>query len=594
MRSVLKTLSIRYRYFFFFLLSTGLSAFAYLSNLVYFQTNDDFAQMLITSGVLYGSPSSELLYVGKPLRILIAQFYIISQNFSWYTILLLATQSLALYGYLILIDDARFINNKSLRILVVLILVAPILIFLIMFFALQFTQTSIMSTGIGALLVLFGKNIYSKLLGAGLLLIGFLWRAEGGLIAIFIVLGFYFLSLLLERDKTRIKDNSKNILIILSLVFISYLVFLSGFHEKSPFISQEKRVAVSYYKSLGKVLAYEPTKLTRGNLQKNAKKVGWSKNDFRLLNDRFYFANKEVYTEDRNLRLADLTKPKSKIRFYLRVAENLNSILLENHRTTLGFIFLLTSVIFLTFKKSKLYQLIFYLAAIYGVFLFILTLGRLPDRVLWSISFTILTSIGYILFQHDKGKVSLDKETSSPLILKSNVIILGLTYVFIFTNLYNDYLRVDREMWWKYAKQKEILGFERVLTFETDKPIVAFSSFYSALAKTYSPTKSPAQADDIWKNTITFGWTVRSPQGDNRIKQLGLSEDLVTSIVLGEVYLATGDSMTEIDLLNRYFKQHRYIKVNWAAKPFIYNESGLGIWKVDSFEPIPLVKEILN
>jgi hypothetical protein len=57
-----------------------------------------------------------------------------------------------------------------------------------MFFALQFTQTSIMSTGIGALLVLFGKNIYSKLLGAGLLLIGFLWRAEGGLIAIFIAL----------------------------------------------------------------------------------------------------------------------------------------------------------------------------------------------------------------------------------------------------------------------------------------------------------------------------------------------------------------------------------------------------------------------
>jgi hypothetical protein len=589
MLSAIKTLLIRYRYFIFFLISTSLSVFAYVSNLVYFQTNDDFAQMLITSGVLYGSPSSELLYVGKPLSILIAQFYMISQNFSWYTIFLLATQSFALFGYLILVDDARFIPNKNLKIFSILVLVAPILIFIIMFFALQFTQTSVMSTGIGALLILFGKNIYSKLFGVALILIGFLWRVEGGLIAILIVLGFYFLSLLLDKEREIFRKSFKNISLIFILVAASYAVFLAGYHEKSPFISQEKQEAVSYYKSLGKVLAYEPTKLTRKNLQNNAKKVGWSKNDFRLLNDRFYFAERDIYTEDRNLRLADLTAPKSKVKFYVLVADNLNSILLNNHKTTLGFIFLTTILIFYTFKRSKFYQIFFYYAAIYGVFLFILSLGRIPDRVLWSISFTALISIGFILFQHNAKNLYLNKSKELTYISKSDLLILGLTYVFIFANLYNDYIRVDQEMWWKYAKQKEILGFEKVLKFETDKPIVAFSSFYSALAKTHSPTKPPAQTEDIWRNMITFGWTVRSPQNDNRIKQLALSEDLITSIARGDAYLATGDHITELNMLNRYLKQHRYINMEWASEgPFVYNETGLGIWKVESFELIPL------
>jgi len=245
---------------------------------------------------------------------------------------------------------------------------------------------------------------------------------------------------------------------------------------------------------------------------------------------------------------------------------------------------------FLTFKQSKFYQMIYYLAFIYAVFLLILSLGRIPDRVLWSISFTLLISIGLILFQQYADKDLLDNhsESHSPSSIKS--LALGLTYLFIFTNLYNDYIRVDQEMWWKYAKQKEILGFERILNFETDKPIIAFSSFYSALAKTYSPTKPPMQSEDIWKNMITFGWTVRSPENNNRIDELGLSEDLLTSVARGDAYLATGDAMMEIDFLNRYFKQHRYIKVQWATGPFVYNDSGLGIWSVESFEIIPLAE----
>jgi hypothetical protein len=131
---------------------------------------------------------------------------------------------------------------------------------------------------------------------------------------------------------------------------------------------------------------------------------------------------------------------------------------------------------------------------------------------------------------------------------------------------------------------------EKVLKFETDKPIIAFSSFYSVLLKTHSPTKPPAQSEDIWKNIITFGWTVRSPEGNNQVDQLDLSEDLITSIVLGDAYLATGDHVNELTMLNRYFKQHRYIKVKWAREgPIVYNDTGLGIWTVESFELIPLV-----
>jgi hypothetical protein len=582
-----KILLVWNRYLLYFILSIGISSFAYFSNLLYFQTNDDFTQMLITSGVLYGSPSSQLLYVAKPLSTIISQFYLLSQSYSWYTILLLVTQSVSLFGYLILLENTENLINKKLKFITKSILISPVLIFIIMFFALQYTQTAIMSATAGTLLVLFGRNIFLAFFGMGLIVLGIFWRAEAGVIAVLIVLGFYILSLLLDGNLVNIKHKLQKIGLILFSTIFSYAIFLAGFHEKSPFISAEKREAISYYKSLGKVLDYAPTKFARDNLHNNARKVGWSKNDFRLLNNKFYFANREVFTEDRNLRLTDLTAPGSTIKFYYQVAKNLNSILIDNHKRTLGFIFLLMLIIFLTFKIKRLYEIFFYLASIYGIFVLIMSLGRIPDRVLWPISFAILVSIGFILAQQSIEDATRSQKIESVSIEKSILLILGLLYILIFANLYDEYLKVDQELWWKFAKEEKIYGFDRVLTYEADKPIVAFSSFYSALLKTHSPAKPPSQSEDIWKNMILIGWTIRSPEVDQKIAQLDISQDLLTSIAQGEAYLATSDHLAEIDLLNRYFRQHRYINIKWAIAPFVYNDTGLGIWSVDSFEIIP-------
>ena len=537
---------------------------------------------------MYGSPSNQLLFIAKPLSTIIAQFYVLSQNYSWYTIILLATQTVSLFGYFILLENTRSLVNAKLKTIIILILSAPVLIFIIMFFALQFTQTAIMSATVGTLMVLFGRNILSSLYGTGLIVLGIFWRAEAGLLAVFIVLGFYFLSLLLDRNLKVLQIKLHKIVLISVSVIFSYSIFLMGFYEKSPFISAEKRESISYFKSLEKVLDYAPTKYTRDDLHKNAKKVGWSKNDFKLLNNKFYYANLDLYTEDRNLRLANLTSPNSNINFYIRVAENLNSILLINHKRTIGFVFLLILIIFLTFKKSKFYQIFVYLAAIYTVYIFILSLGRIPERVLWPISFAVLVSIGFILAQQLIDNKPFDRKIEPLSLEKSVMVLLSLLYILIFGHIYVQYLKIDQELWWKYAKKEKIYDFDKVLAYQTDKPIIAFSSFYSVLLKTHSPTKPPNQTEDIWKNMIFIGWTIRSPELVQEINRFDLSQDLLSSIAQGDAYLATSDHITEIKLLNRYFRQHQHIKVNWGMGPFVYNQTGLGVWKVDGFEMIPL------
>jgi hypothetical protein len=269
------------------------------------------------------------------------------------------------------------------------------------------------------------------------------------------------------------------------------------------------------------------------------------------------------------------------------VATNLNSILLENHKRTIGFIFLFMLIIFLTYKKSQFYQIFFYLASIYGVYILILSQGRIPERVLWPASFAILISIGIILVQQHVDKVPVNKKLEPLSLEKSIVLIVGLFYVLIFGNLYNQYLQVEQELWWKKAKENEILGFERVLSYDPDKPIVAFSSFYDPLAKTHSPAKPPSQTDSIWKSMILTSWLGRTPELNKEIIRLGLSQDLFTSIAEGDAYLAVS-RMEDLKLVSEFLRQHRYIEVDWAKTPFIYSDTGLGIWKVENYELIPV------
>lgn len=572
--------------FAYFSIAFGVPFVAFVSNSVYFQTNDDFWQMLITSGVIYGYPSSELLYVGKPLSALIAQLYVFSSQYAWYTIVLLATQGLAVLGYFFIIDEMKQTEIVEGKTSLVLLSFAPVIFFLIFFFALQFTQTAVMAAGVGVLLLLLSKNYKNLLFGLALLLIGIFWRLDAGLLAIALVLSFYLTQQTLNQKNLKDQFKNKGVWLTLITACFAYGVYFIDMNEKSPFISEEKKFALTYLGSLEKVLAYEPTGKAKENLQREAKKVGWTKNDFNLLS-RWYFANKEIYTIDRNLKLTDLTKPESNIKFYWDVGTKLNKKLFDNYRFNLGFLIIFFALIILVFKPSKFIHTFFYISIIYFFFLAVLSMGRLPERVILPILF--LASISFLALNFkdfntnsplkDNGKKFSDLFTTSSTIF---------LFVLVSVNVNNLYQQIDRERWWKSAQEKKILGFENILSYNPDKPIIAFSSFYSPLMKTHSPTRPSSQTQEIWRNVVPIGWSMGTPEALAKLESLGLSDDLFTSIAEGKAYLATSDHVTEIDYVNRYFRQHRNINVTWSAGPFVFNDSGLGIWRIESFEQIEL------
>jgi hypothetical protein len=89
----------------------------------------------------------------------------------------------------------------------------------------------------------------------------------------------------------------------------------------------------------------------------------------------------------------------------------------------------------------------------------------------------------------------------------------------------------------------------------------------------------------IWNDLIVVGWVNRSPEYEKNLASLGISQDLFTSIAAGDAYLAVGD-LEDLQMVDQFLREHRKIAVDWPEAPFVFNDTGLGIWKVESFSYI--------
>jgi hypothetical protein len=148
--------------------------------------------------------------------------------------------------------------------------------------------------------------------------------------------------------------------------------------------------------------------------------------------------------------------------------------------------------------------------------------------------------------------------------------------------------KINQNLYWRdsyFIKASEVDKFKN---FKYDKPIVAFSSFYSQLEQTHNPLRVTQSDREILKNTIFVGWMIFEPEYLSHIKDLGLSDDLFSSVVKGEAYVGIADPFT-IQVLTQYLKEHRNLKVTWGLLPIAEkraSDSGLSIWKVETARPI--------
>lgn len=552
-------------------------------DLVYFQENDDFLMMMILSGTLYGTPSSDIYFLAKPLSLLISTLYRFNSNFSWYTALLMATQSLALFGYLwLVVKNSLFLQYRQ-KFVYYFLAAVPFFVALKMFFSLQFTQAAILTAGIGTILVILSQHKWEMSFGYLLIVLGFFWRFESAILAISFILIIY--AFYLRKCKYSWRQqivNIKSMLLLLTIGFCFLINFL-GSNQNSPFLSQDYREALKFHKSVDQIQGYNPTGTITQQLIDRSKQAGYTKNSVRLMTETFYHANTNVFTLEKNQKLLDTISYKSLGSKNYLTALNLNKIIKDAYLIQVFLFLSYLSLIILLYGKDLLLNLVFYFG-LFILFLFlILSVGRLPERVFFPFMFIAMITPLFILQKDSFVRGKLVK------VRRSHSFFLALLLIVITTfslNVYNDYNEVKGEQWWKSVKSDRVLGIERVLSFSPDLPIIAFSSFYTKLMKTLSPVTPPDQVDKIWQSIIPISWAIRSPAMDEKIKNLNLDEDLFLSVALGDAVIATSNHLHEIDLMNRYYRQIYRLEVQWAASPYIYDDTGLGIWKIESYETV--------
>jgi hypothetical protein len=554
-------------------------------NYLFFQNNDDLFIMGRASGMFYGEPSSELIYISPPLSWLLKILYSISGEWSWYTFALIFTQFLAVLIYLYLFQGVIQNAPSGRGFLITVIISLPVFVMFILFYSLQFTQTSIMATGIGVLAYLFGDTRVKKIFGLLLVALGILWRSDASIVVIAYVVGITVIFYLIKHKKINIKNFSKKLIPLFSVTLLSYAAYFVTFNDWTPWIDVEKREYVALKNVFTQLYGFESTATSYQDLKKPAKDVGWSDNDWNLYQS-YYFADSEVFSVEKQSEIADMRIQQSYPSFAVAVAKNLMNIF-KKYETMLLITFLFTLLLLVFLNQNRAFLLVSFWAFTLVTYYFILFFGeRLPDRVFWPFIFLNLTTFAVVIILSYREEFDLpsfqSKYFQPAAALAITVLISG-----VFLNIFRDYQnKIHQEQWWKSAAQQQVLNIDKVYNFESDKPIMTFFSFYENFRKTIDPIKGPDHLPKIWDQMILIGWENRTPEFNKRLRANGLTEDIFTSVAFGDAYLATWtnpEDNFEAGRTSIFLREHKNIEIIWETTPFVFSDAGFTIWRAEDF-----------
>lgn len=544
---------------------TGLSVVLIsIFNLSFFQNNDDVLIFSIADGSSYGFEDEFLIYPSIILGKLLTTLYDLYSSLNWYFVLLSATQAMSLLTILTSIK-AKFKTRYDFFLLISLIFFSSII-----FFSLQYTQTAIFTAGLGALLALTSEGSKTKYLAIFLMFIGSLWRFEAAILAIATVSIIYFVlnPKIFFIKRTLILPITFGIILITQIFAVRFL---------TPFNDQNNNSFLAFNSARESVQGFSPTRDTESILFQAAKEISWTRNDFDLSQKSSYAANSEIYNESSFSYISDARYGEDLYNFTLNLIDNYISIILENHLYLILFILFFMLLIIHVYSKLDILKLFTVYILLNIILLIILAMGKLPERILWPLLIVVLFTLFLSrLMANDRSEYLFFKKSFSKIIMPIFVILLII-------NVFNHLSIIRAEFWWKHAVENREKGFDRIISYTPDKPIVSFSSFYSPLFKLSNPLLGPTQQPNIREKLIIIGWPNQSPSYINNLTNLGISEDLFMSIAEGEAYLAIG-KIEDLQMVDQYLQENKGIKVNWPVAPFVFSDTGLGIWKVDSYQ----------
>lgn len=587
----MRTLAIQKKIVFFYLsaaIVSGILPFiAIFNKYLFFQINDDLLIMGRASGIFYGTPTDELIFISPPLSSLMKYLYVLTDSQAWYTIILLSTQYLAVFAYFIIFEKKINSLTKINGLLIYMIAGLPIFIFFILFHSLQFTQTGIMAAGLGALAFLLGDKKFKKILGLFLVSLGILWRIDGSLVAILFVLILFLFVNFLETKKLFVLNFIKTIVPVVLVATVSYGTYALSFNTWAPWISAEKKEYVELKNVFTQLYGFESTATSYSSLETPAKEAGFSTNDWELF-QKYYFLNDEVFSVNVLAQIAEKRIQDPYLVFAQKTLNNLIKIGTNSYKEVLiaSFCFSILAVFFA--RKHRFLLLLGFWALLLVFFFAILLFGeRLPDRVSWPFTFVALSTLSALTIIRFSSFEKLGSYNSVSKILFACV---GAIFLFSFNEHFKEHQqKIDDEIWWKVAPSQGILGIEKIYYFKPEKPIVAFSSFYSPLLKTLDPLDAPSDLPPIWNKLILVGWENKTPEFNQRLAEYGLTPDLFTSIAVGDAYLATYQDPNigfEVHHGSIYLREHKNIEVIWERQPMVYSDAGLAIWRANDFKVI--------
>ncbi len=538
--------------------------FIYFFNLSFFQNNDDVLIFSIADGTFYGEKDGYLIYPSALLGTVFVMLYTYNESVNWYYILLVLTQLSSVFLVL------KFLS-RVIKLRIELYIILSLLIFSsVIFFSLQYTQTAIFAAGLASIVLLSSKIKHEVFIATILLVLASLWRFEAAFLGIATVFCIY---ILFERKNLFTQKS----LLFLTTGLFAFVLNLATTNILPSSTNYDIRSFYSFNSARESVQGFASTKDIDTHLYKAAKKRGWSRNDYALSQRKSYASNQDIYTTDNYEYIYSQRYTKNKVSLLYEITNNYVSIIYNNYLAFVSFILLFTLLLYRTFSRIRFYEVIAFFLLLNVIFVSILWMGKLPDRIFWPLTIISLFSIFSINLNRTVSKKS-ENAFALGVLLPSLIIIL-------FINMSNYFDLIKEERWWQSTVGNRDKGFERVVHFETDKPIVAFSSFYSPLFRTADPKLGPKYLPQIRRDLIIVGWVNRSPAYENNIKNLGLSQDLFTSVALGDAYLAIGQ-IEDLQMVNQYLIENKNIEVTWPSAPFVFSDTGLGIWKVKEFRYI--------
>ena len=567
----LKNFKVQSYFLFFWLLLLTL-LFLNFRNLSFYQINDDFFLYGITSGVLYGIASADAIFISAPINHLLKILFESTTEINWYFELIFTNLYLALVVFSYFFYKQINFENKLQYLYFIVANLVPIFIFFEMFMLIQFSQVAIISTAVGVIVLLKSNEKLLNIFAALLVILGFSWRSEAAILATSMVLSVFIINLLISKKIGHIKD--KRFIIVVSSIFIIFVIKSVNFLGFAPWQSEEKNKFRKLNYDIMRTYDFAPTREVIKLQQRAAKLIGWSKNDYNLY-VKTYFANEQVYSVDNLDKLAKESSPTYTPKYFINSFFELTKILVKEHLVNLSAILAFIILVVLLKREKKYTSQILVLVLLFISFIFfVYLLGKIPNRIYWPLGFIYLISIASLIDAPNNFNKSGAK-------LPAAFAIFSLVAVTVFT------LNINAEFktlqWWKSVREENTKGFDRVLAFETDKPIVAFSSFYSPLIQTLDPATN--KVDQIFKDMVYLNWATRSADYNTHLANLNMNSDLFSDIAQGKAYLATAN-LEELQMVNQYLIEHRQINPTWDKAPFVFSDTGLGIWKILSFEEI--------